>query len=243
MDSAFYNHKVIAACAEEGVRFSVTAPADAGVVAAIEQISIQQGEDAWAPIRYPHAIFDEQLGRWVSDAEIAEVKYTAFAKRGPMTARLIVRRVRDKNAHADAGDAEQGKLFPVWRYHAVFTDNPMPLVQAEECHRDHAGAVEHVFADLAHGPLAHLPSGSFAANAAWLTCAALAHNLLRAAGALASVFHAKARGATLCRHLINIPARLATSAGRLTMHLPLHWPWQHAFAGLDNTIHAPPAAT
>ena len=92
--------------------------------------------------------------------------YTAFtSKKGQaVTARLIVRRVRDLNKQAAAG---QDELFPLWRYHAVFTDSPFELIQAEGQHRDHA-IVEQVFADVTDGPLAHLPSGSFPANAAWL---------------------------------------------------------------------------
>src|ERR1700723_2851487 len=80
------------------------------------------------------------------------------------------------------------------------------LVQAEGQPRDHA-IVEQVFADVTDGPLAHLPSGSFAANAAWLTCAAIAHNLLPAAGSLASLAYARARGATIRRDLIDVAAR------------------------------------
>ena len=100
------------------------------------------------------------------------------------------------------------ELFPVWRHHAVFTDSPVELVQAEGQHRGHA-IVEQVFADVTSGPLAHLPSGRFAANAAWLSIAAMAHNLLRAAGALASLAFAKARAATIRRDLIAVAARTA----------------------------------
>src|ERR1700736_105598 len=102
-------------------------------------------EDTWTPIRYPRAIWDDQLRAWVSDAEVAEARYTAFtSKKGQaVTARLLVRRVRDLNKQAAAG---QGELFPLWRHHAVFTDSPFQLVQAEEQHRDHA-VVEQVFAD------------------------------------------------------------------------------------------------
>jgi hypothetical protein len=134
---------------------------------------------AWTPIRYPRAIWDDQSGRWVSDAQVAKVPYTAFTskKSGAVTARLIVRWVKDLNRKAAQG---QGELFCAWHYHAIFTDSPFATLQAEEHHRDHA-QVEQVFADLADGPLAHLPSGSFPANAAWLACAAIAHNLLRAA--------------------------------------------------------------
>ena len=160
---------------------------DPAVKAAIAAIS----EDAWTPIRYPRAIWDGRLRRWVSDAEVAKVPYTAFtSKKGKaVTARLIVRRVKDLSP------AGQDELFPAWRHHAVFTDSPFVMLQAEGDHRGHAVA-EHVFADWASGPVAHLPSGRFAANAAWLTLAAMTHNLLRATGCLAPACHARARGAT-----------------------------------------------
>jgi hypothetical protein len=65
-----------------------------------------------------------------------------------------------------------------------------------------------------------MPSGSFAANAAWLTLATIAHNLTRAAGKLASLFHAKARTGTLRRHLITIPARIARRSRPIILRLP-----------------------
>jgi hypothetical protein len=126
MDSAYYSGKVIAACRRAAARFSVTVPMDTKVRAAIAAI----GGDAWTPIRYPRAIWDDQLGAWVSDAEVAETQYTAFTgKKGQaITARLIVRRVRDLNQKAAAG---QDQLFPVWRHHAVFTDSRSGLIAAE----------------------------------------------------------------------------------------------------------------
>lgn len=95
-DSAFYGSDVVAAIRRAKARFSITARQDVAVRRAIAAI----GEDAWTTIRYPRAVFDEQLGQWVSDAQIAEVPFTAFASRGKkhaVTARLIVRRVRDAN--------------------------------------------------------------------------------------------------------------------------------------------------
>ena len=85
-------------------------------------------QTAWTPIRYPRAIFDDQLRCWVAGAEVAEAQYTAFtSKKGQaITARLIVRRVKDLN-RTTARD--QGELFPVWRYHAVFTDSPFVTIQ------------------------------------------------------------------------------------------------------------------
>ncbi|WP_413807676.1 transposase [Streptomyces sp. OE57] len=148
-----------------------------------------------------------------------------------------MRRVRDLAKPATVG--EQGELFPAWRYHPLFTDSPFGTLQAERQHRHHA-VIEQVIADGKAGPLAHLPSGKFNANAAWLTLWAMSYNLLRAAGALASVFHAKATTTTLRTHLVHVPARLAHSARRLTLHLPRRWPWHDAWMQLFDTIHRPP---
>ena len=220
-DSAFYTHDVIAAARRQRSSFSVTARQDPAVRKAIATIDPQ----AWTPIKYTNAIFDEEQQRWISDAEVAEINYTAFTSRPKakqVTARLIVRRVKDMNPE------NQSELFTAYRYHAVFTDSPLPMLAAERAHRAHA-IVEQVIADLKNGPLAHLPSGKFAANSAWLVCAAMAFNLTRAAGSLASAFHAKATTGTIRAQLINVPARLARSARRLTLHLPAGWPWQQAW--------------
>jgi hypothetical protein len=237
MDSAYYNTAVISAVRRSGARFSVTTPMNASIRAAIAAI----GDDDWTAIKYPQAVWDDQLDCWISDAEVAETGYTAFAsKKGQaVTARLIVRRVRDLNNKAGAG---QDELFPVWRYHAVFTDSPFELVQAEGQHRDHA-VVEQVFADVTSGPLAHMPSGVFAANAAWLSIAAMAHNLLRAAGALASLPFAKARGATIRRDLIAVAARAARHGrGHITLHLPEGWHREQEWLNLWDAACGPPAA-
>jgi hypothetical protein len=237
MDSAYYNAAVIGAIGSQGARFSVTVPMNSSVRAAIAAI----GEGAWTAIRYPQAVWDDQLDCWISDAEVAEARYTAFAsKKGKaVTARLIVRRVRDLNKKAAEGMDE---LFPVWRHHAVFTGSPFELVQAEGQHRGHA-IVEQVFADVTSGPLAHLPSGHFAANAAWLSIAAMAHNLLRAAGALASLPFAKARAATIRRDLIAVAARTARHGrGRIALHLPDGWHREREWRNLWDAASGPPAA-
>jgi hypothetical protein len=238
-DSAFYGRDVIAAIGRAGARFSVTARQDPAVRRAIASIS----EDAWTTIRYPRAVWDEQLEQWVGDAQITEIEFTAFASRGKkqaVTARLIVRRVRDaKPNHVIA--TEQGELFPAWRHHAVFTDSPLTLVQAEADHRRHA-IIEQVIADLKNGPLAHLPSGRFNANGAWLVLAAMAFNLTRAAGALASRFHAGATTATIRRQLINVPARSVRSARRVHLRLPANWPWAADWLNLFTAAVGPPTA-
>jgi hypothetical protein len=198
-------------------------------------------ESAWTTIRYPRAVFDEQLGQWISDAQVAETSFTAFAARGrkhAVTARLIVRRVRDANPDHVAANA-QGELFPLWRHHPLFTNNTEPVTAADLTHRRHA-IIETVFADLIDGPMSHLPSGRFNANAAWLTLATMAFNLTRAAGALASRLHARATTATIRAQLINVPARPVRSARRVRLRLPANWPWAADWLDLFTATTRPP---
>lgn len=236
-DSAYYAGAFVAACRRNGAHFSVTVRMDPKVTKAIAGIA----DDAWTAIKYLNAIYDEQANAWISDAEIAEVGYTAFASKAAhrTDGRLIVRRVKRLNPQAAAQG--QGELFATYRYHALFTDSPFQLTQAESDHRGHA-VVEQVFADLIDGPWAHLPSSTFNANAAWVQLAVTAHALTRALGALASARHAVARGATIRAELIQVAGRPARS-GRdtITWHLPEAWPWQHAWHGaFDATHRAPP---
>ena len=237
IDSAYYSAAVLGTIRAAGACFSVTVRMDPKIRAAIAAIP----GDAWTPITYPRAVWDEDQNRLISDAEVAEVPYTAFAaKKGKaITARLIVRRVKDLNRKASQG---QDELFTIWRYHALFTDSPFEMIQAEAHHRDHA-IVEQVFADLTSGPLAHLPSGHFPANAAWLALAAICHNLTRAAGCLAGAFFAKARGATIRGQLIAVAARIARHGrGHITVHLPEGWHRQTAWMSLFQAACGPPAA-
>jgi hypothetical protein len=233
-DSAYYGSEVIGAATRQGARFSITARQDKAVRTAIA--SIEPG--AWTTIKYTNAIFDEDQQRWISDAEVAEIPYTAFTskpKAKHVKAKLIVRRVTDMNPN------NQSELFTAYRYHAVFTNSPLEMLEAEKTHRAHA-IIEQVIADLKNGPLAHLPSGHFWANSAWLVCATMAFNLTRAAGTLASTFHAKATTGTIRAQLITIPGRLARSARRLTLHLPTGWPWQKAWTQLATAANSPPLA-
>jgi hypothetical protein len=233
-DSAYGNSAVVAACRRAGAQFSLVLTKSATVAAAIDAIS----DDAWIPVKYPGAVRDPDTGAWISDAEVAETSYTAFSStKTPVTARLIVRRVKDAR-YPDA-------LFPAWRYHPFLTDTDEPVDVADIAQRRHA-IIETVFADLIDGPLAHMPSGRFGANSAWILCAAIAHNLLRAAGVLAGATNAVARGSTLRRRIVNIPARLARPQRRPILHLPTHWPWVQPWLTLwRNTIgySPPPTAT
>jgi hypothetical protein len=236
-DSAFYGRATIGAAVRAGADVSVTVRLDPKVKKTIATIA----DDAWTTIEYPDAMFDEQAQRWISRAEVAEIDYTAFAGyRDRLPGRLVVRRIPDLNPKKATG---QDALFDTWRFHAFFTTTDPDLldtVAADKTHRAHA-VIEQVHADLKNSALAHLPSGKFTANGAWLVLAVIAFNLTRAAATLTGPELAKATTATIRRKLIAVPARVASSARRIVLHLPDAWPWETAWTRLFNQGCGPPA--
>jgi len=202
-DSGFYNRTVVAACQRHQVRFSITAKLTKAVRRAIQQLPA----DAWTPIPY-----------WLEDgADVAETSYRPFGKKGPLT-RLIVRRVRPT-------PGSQLALFCDYGYHRFITDRAGSTLELEADHRRHA-EVEPAICDLKHGAgLAHLPSGRFGANAAWLAVCGMAYNLARWTTRL-GVGEVRMTTKTLRVRYLALPGRLAVSARRATLHLPARWPWQ-----------------
>jgi Transposase DDE domain group 1 len=205
-DSGFYAHPVVKACQRAGVRYSITAKRTKAVRRAIQQIP----EDGWMPIPY-----------WLDGgAEVAETRYRPFGRRGP-DVRLIVRRVRPT-------PGSQLALDVVFDYHPFITDRDGDTLELEADHRRHA-EVETAICDLKHGMgLRHLPSGKFAANAAWLALVGIAHNLARWTGRIGlgeQVVTAK----TLRTRYLDLPGRLTVSARRPSLHLPARWPWRWRF--------------
>jgi Transposase DDE domain group 1 len=200
MDSGFWSAKLIKRLRRHQVRYSITVRQTKTVRAAIAAIP----EAAWVPIAYqPDGV-----------AQVAETPY-----RGD---RLIIRRVRNLD--------DQQQLFPTWRYHAFVTNRVGTTTWLDADHRRHA-VCELAIRDLKAGAgLAHLPSGRFAANAAWLLAATLAHNLLRWTASLGLGYRGQQTVAkTLRRTLLALPGRLTRSARQWRLHLPAGWPWAHSF--------------
>ncbi len=138
--------------------------------------------------------------------------------------RLIVRRTR-------LTDTTQARLWPDWRHFAFLTDLDGDAVTVDAFHRQHA-VVELAIRDLKEGAgLEHVPSGQFFANAAWLACAVLAHNLIRWSADLGGITNdgelTVAR--TIRTKLLALPGRVVNRSGRHTLRLPARWPWTETF--------------
>jgi hypothetical protein len=233
-DSAYYGFASVNAAITAGAAVSVTARMDPAIKRAIQAIP----DDAWEAIEYTDAIYDEETKTWISNAEVAEVPFTAFRSRKKsehIVGRLVVRRIPELNKK----DLEHPTLFDTHRFHAFFTTSTLDTVTADKTHRGHA-IIEQVNADLKNSALAHLPSGVFTANAAWLVLAVMAFNLTRAAATIAGTGLRKATTATIRRKLVSVPARIASSARRIALHLPEHWPWETGWTGLFNRACGPP---
>ncbi|MFJ2621098.1 IS1380 family transposase [Glutamicibacter sp. NPDC087344] len=239
-DSAYYSATAVAAALAGGAQVSVTVRMNKHIKGTIGTIDDQ----SWVKIAYPKAIFDEDTKQWISDAEVAEIPYTAFSSKKKalrVPGRLVVRRVAQRNETKLAMEGQE-PMFQIYRYHAVFSTIPqewMDTVALDKTHRQHA-VIESVNAELKSGPLAHMPSGNFTANTAWLHAAAMAYNLTRAAGLLAGGRFTRAKLATIRQKLILVPARVASSARKQVLHLPWNWPWAGAWMRLLTSVQALP---
>jgi hypothetical protein len=209
-DTGFWSYKLIDTLVRLRVGFSITITVNAQVRACIEGID----EAAWHPIAYPEG----------GEAAVAETRYVTGSRGRRRELRLVVRRSR-------LVDPAQAALWPDWRYHAFVTSLDTPTVEVDAFHRDHA-TVELAIRDLKEGAgLEHCPSGHFSANAAWLACGVLAHNLYRWTAAIGDLRPdgelTVAR--TLRTRLLALPGRLVNRAGRWVLRLPARWPWAEQF--------------
>ena len=208
-DSGFYAHALVAVCREMDVRFSITIRQHARLRNIIEAIP----EEDWTPIPY-----------WMDGAaDVAETTYTPFQSESDAApVRLIVRRVKPT-------PGSQLALFAAYRYHGFITDRDGETRALEADHRRHA-EIENAIRDLKYGVgLNHLPSGRFAANAAWLAVQVMADNLARWTARI-GLGQQLVTTKTLRRRFCSLAGRLTRSARRLTLHLPQRWPWENQFS-------------
>lgn len=123
-DSAFCTHETVTAAQRAAAWFSVTIPSWSTVTRAISQIP----EAGWRPIRYTNAVWDDEARTWISDAEVAEVPFTAFTSRRKaehVACRLVVRRVKRLGRPHPGQDG----LFETYRYHAFVTNSTLTTVE------------------------------------------------------------------------------------------------------------------
>jgi hypothetical protein len=216
-DSGFWSWKLIDTLNRHRIRWSITVAQHAKIRNTIASI----GDDAWVDIDYPLS----------GPAQVAETLYTVNRGRKTRTVRLVVRRTR-------LADTTQARLFPEWRHHAFITNrDDLDTVAADQFHRQHA-VVELAIRDLKAGGAEHIPSGHYPANAAWLACAVIAHNLTRWSLLLAE--QPAVNNTTFRTRITAVPAVAVNRSRRLTLRLPTRWPWSTEFSSTLAALRALP---
>jgi hypothetical protein len=210
-DSGFFSWEIVDTLTRLGVDYSITVNLNTGIRRAIAGIC----EADWAPITYTDG----------GEAQVAETTYLVRSRGRHRAVRLVVRRTR-------ITDPAAPQLFATWDYHAFITSLEGDEVTIDTYHRRHAN-VELAIRDLKEGAgLEHCPSGRFAANAAWLACAVLAHNTIRWFARLGGL-HPKDQtltvAATIRHRFLTLPGRLVNHSGTPTLRLPTLWPWAPGF--------------
>ncbi len=218
-DSGFWSPKLCDRLDAHRVGWSITVRLHNNIKAAIAGID----EDAWADIDYTTG----------GQAQVAETTYSAGRGTKKRTVRLIVRRTR-------LTDTAQRRLWPDWRHHAFITsDTKISMIAADAFHREYA-TVELAIRDLKEGAgLDHIPSGHYHANAAWLACAVLAHNLGAWTTLLAN--QPPVTNRTRRTRLVSLAAVIVNRSGQMLTRFPTRWPWASAFTTALNALRALPA--
>jgi len=215
-DSGFYNLKVVRTCRKKDVRFSITMKLHKGAPARFDALP----EEQWLPIPY-----------FMEGAAVAEIPYTPFGKEG-FPVRLIVRRVPPT-------PGSQLALITDYSYHAFICDREGETLALEADHRRHA-EIENAIRDLKYGVgLNHLPSGRFAANAAWLALQVVAHNLGVWVNRL-GLQEAPLRMKTLRQRYLSLSGRLTRGSRGRRLALPRDWPWKKQFMAALTRLRAVP---
>jgi hypothetical protein len=220
-DSGFWSYALIDTLTRLRVCWSITVAIKPNIRAAIAAID----DSAWATIVYPDG----------GHAQVADTIYVTGRGTGQRRLRLVVRRTR-------LTDRVQAQLWPDWRHHAFITNLELPVIEADQFHRDHA-TVELAIRDLKEGAgMQHCPSGHFFANAAWLGCAVLAHNLTRWTARLGHLHPDDQLTVTrtIRTRVLALPGRLVNRSGRQVLRLPERWPWAATFTRALDSIRALP---
>jgi len=220
-DSGFFSYALIDTLVRLGVTYSITVRINAQVRACIEAIP----SSSWQTIAYPAG----------GVAQVAETVYVSGVGARRREQRLVVRRSR-------LSHPRQLALWPDWRHHAFVTNVALDTVEADAFHRAHAG-IELAIRDLKEGAgLEHCPSGRFFANAAWLACAVLAHNLIRWSARLGHIHPGDQLtvARTVRTRVLVLPGRLVNRSGITVLRLPERWPWAATFTRALDQIRALP---
>ena len=215
-DSAGHSHEFVDACRQRHVRFIVGAP----LVEAFQLALWSLPPGRWLPAVSSDGMEDRD------HAQVAEITDVIDLSGWPEGTRAIARR---EEAHPGA----QLSFTDIdgHRYLVFITDLDDPDIAYLDALYRGRGRAERRICETKDTGLSNLPSHSFAINAAWLTVALIAHDLLVWLKLLCldgEMAHAEPKRLRYC--LLHTAAAIARSARRTRLRLSATWPWSHQLA-------------
>ena len=223
-DSAALTHGFVDACRAAHVRFSIgfdlTEPVRTACLAVPKR--------RWRPAVTADGR-DEREG-----ADVADITDLVDLSRWPDGTRAIARREEPHpGAQLTFTDAD-GHRFQVF-----VTDQTDPDIAYLEALQRGRGRAEKLICNAKDTGLANLPSAGMAINAAWLTTALIAHDLLawtRLVALDGDLARAEPKRLRYC--LLHAAGVVARSGRRTRLRLAAHWPWAEelvaAFSRVNN---------
>jgi hypothetical protein len=210
-DSAALSHGFVDACGAVNVRFAV----GYDLTEPIRRACLAVPERRWEPAITADGS-DERDG-----AEVAEITDLVDLSRWPARTRAIVRREEPHPGAQLTFTDTDGHRFQVFITDLADED----ISYLEALHRGR-GRAEKRIGDLKDTGLANLPSADFAINAAWMTTALIAHDLLCWSRLLVldgELARAEPKRLRYC--LLHTAALIARRARRVHLRLAADWPW------------------
>jgi hypothetical protein len=225
-DSAGASHDFAFACRETRISFSL----GYAIGAPLREAILGLTERAWKPAI--NADGKARDGAWVT-----ELTDQVNLEGWPEGTRLICRRERPHpGAQLSFSDVDGH------RFQCFITDQDGKDIAAlEATHRSHAEVEDRVKSLKATGA-GHLPFHSFAANAAWLELALLAHDIMVFTQLLTlDGEHRICEPKRLRYRILHVAGQLTRHARQSTLHLPADWPWAGAILRAFKRLRALPA--
>ena len=210
-DSAALTHGFVDACRAAHVKFSI----GFDLTAPIRTACLAVAERRWMPA----VTADGRDAR--QGAEVAEITDLLDLSRWPEGTRAIARREEPHPGAQLTFTDIHGHRFQVF-----ITDQADPDIAYLEALQRGRGRAEKLICNAKDTGLTNLPSADFAINAAWLTAALIAHDLLawtRLVALDGDLARAEPKRLRYC--LLHTAGMIARSGRRTRLHLASGWPW------------------
>jgi Transposase DDE domain group 1 len=222
-DSAGLTHGFINACRDANVCFMISHD----MTAAMRMACMAIPATRWQPAMTADGSDDRE------GADVAEITDLVDLSRWPDGTRAIVRREEPHPGAQFTFTDIDGHRFQV--FITDLTDGDIVYLEALQRGR---GRAEKLICNLKDTGLTNLPSADFKINAAWLTVALSAHDLLawtRLVAIDGDLVRAEPKRLRYC--LLHTPGQIVRSGRQTRLRLAANWPWTDQLVDAFDRVH------